>query len=172
MNERWLPAVGWEDLYEVSDLGRVRSVTRLGTTQFGVRSYGGSVVAAIRCANGYLAVNLTGRGLRKQCLVHKLVLEAFAGARQHGMQACHNDGNRANPRLTNLRWDTTRGNHADKHKHGTAQIGVRNPRARLTEDAVREIRAGLSTKDAAAKFGVTHSCVWSVQQRRTWRHVT
>lgn len=44
MSERWLPAVGWEDLYEVSDLGRVRSIRRgklrtLQATKFGYQYY-------------------------------------------------------------------------------------------------------------------------------------
>lgn len=53
------------------------------------------------------------------CAVHRLVLEAFRGTCPQGMEGCHNDGNRANCALDNLRWDTPMNNHADKIRHGT-----------------------------------------------------
>ena len=46
-----------------------------------------------------------GRGYKTR-LVHRLVLETFVGAAPAGMEGCHNDGNRFNKRLENLRWDT------------------------------------------------------------------
>lgn len=46
--------------------------------------------------------------------VHLYVLETFVGPRPEGMQACHGDGDPANNRLSNLRWDTCSNNNLDK----------------------------------------------------------
>lgn len=89
------------------------------------------------------------------------------------MQACHNNGDRFDNRLSNLRWDTVKGNHADKLHHGTAQIGERNPLAKLTADNVRWIRT-LSYRDAMAAaetLGVSRGCVQNVLYKQTWKHV-
>ena len=144
MNEEWRAVVGWEDLYEVSDLGRVRSATRLGTTSFGVRQYGGQLIKPISTTR-YLVVNLSGHGGRRQRHVHTLVLEAFRGKRPEGMVACHNDGNPRNAALSNLRWDTQAANCADKLKHGTSQTGERNGNS----IAARQRRAAIATAGTA-----------------------
>src|SRR5688500_9997592 len=63
---------------------------------------------------------------------HFLVLTAVRGPCPNGMEGCHNNGNRADARLDNLRWDTRKNNHADKKLHGTWQAGEKHPRAVLT----------------------------------------
>jgi hypothetical protein len=52
------------------------------------------------------------------------------------MEACHGDGDSANNRLGNLRWDTPTNNHADKILHGTTNRGERSGTAKLTDAAV------------------------------------
>lgn len=105
--EKWLPVVGWEARYEVSDQGRVRSV--------GPR---GRVRALTAGSHGYLALNLSDGSRRATRTVHRLVLEAFVGPCPDGMEACHADADRHNNRLTNLRWDTTKANAADRVRAG------------------------------------------------------
>ena len=171
--EGWVAARGWEGLYEVSNLGGVRSIPRLGITAFGKRMYGGSLVTPfVHKRTGYLCVNLTKRGKRKQELLHRLVIESFLGDCPKGMECCHNDGDRTNPALKNLRWDTRKGNHADKKNHGTHQEGEKNPFRKLTDEAVREIRASDASLDVLAeKFGVSVGCVSKVRYFSNWRHV-
>ena len=55
------------------------------------------------------------------------------------MQACHNDGNRLNCKLENLRWDTISNNHKDKRIHGTWQIGEKANNSKYTEKIIREM---------------------------------
>ena len=64
--EIWKNMYGWEDLYEISNLGNVKSIKRKGLTSYGERDYAGSYVNPIKCKNGYIAVNLTKKGLRQQ----------------------------------------------------------------------------------------------------------
>ncbi len=55
---------------------------------------------------GYFTVNLHAGGVKTCRYIHHLVLEAFVGPRPPGRICCHNDGDRLNNRVGNLRWDT------------------------------------------------------------------
>ena len=113
-NERWLPVVGFEDLYEVSNFGRVKSLGRPYCN--GVRSFPPRILRPGPSNYGHLSVVL-GRG--NTWMVHTLVLTAFIGPRPPGAEGCHNDGNPANNHLDNLRWDTRSNNIRDGVRHGT-----------------------------------------------------
>lgn len=170
--EKWVPILGWEGLYEVSDMGRVRSLIRYRYTTFGLRPYGGFIVTLIKKSTGYLYVNLTGNGRRVQEAVHRLVLSSFMGPPCSGNEACHGDGDRANNILSNLRWDTRKSNHADKIKHGTWQGGEANGNSKLTVAAVLDIRSSReSYKRLADKYGVSCTSIYRVKKRELWGHV-
>ena len=118
--EKWLPVVGHEGIYEVSDLGRVRSLDRVSAR--GHRVSGRMLKLVSQAKDGPDArqtVSLHKGGKQRTRLVHHIVLEAFVGPRPEGMEACHWDGDASNNRLANLRWDTHRSNEADKLRHGT-----------------------------------------------------
>lgn len=127
--ETWRPVVGWEGYYEVSDLGTVRGVERKVP-----HAYSGTITIRSRIIKhhphpaGHRLVCLNrggvGGGVTRQ--VHQLVLEAFVGPRADGMDACHNDGDPANNRLSNLRWDTHSENMLDRVWH-EANPGVVRP---------------------------------------------
>ncbi|MFJ4997148.1 NUMOD4 motif-containing HNH endonuclease [Microbacterium sp. NPDC088619] len=102
--EQWRSVVGY-DLYEVSDLGRVRS-------KRGPRR----ILKAQPTRDGYLVLNLSQKGTVTKRRIHQLVLEAFVGPREEGQEACHGDGRRSNNRLSNLRWDTHLANMADRDR--------------------------------------------------------
>lgn len=114
MTERWLPVVGYEGFYEVSDQGNVRRVMATAGAQVG------RVLKATPSKKGYLRVTLHRDGERKDYWVHRLVLLAFVGPCPAGMEACHApDPDPANNRLVNLRWDTSGGNKLDSVAHGS-----------------------------------------------------
>lgn len=112
----WLPVIGWEGLYEVSDRGEVRSLDRVD--RFG-RRYAGRVLSTDTIKGGYLRVALAREGIVKRRQVHHLVLESFVSSRPPGMEGCHGDGNPVNNRLDNLRWGTRPENALDTVRHGT-----------------------------------------------------
>lgn len=99
-------------------MGRVRSVDRVVVTSKGRRQYPSRILTG-HLSLGYWRVGLTRNGKSVKKLVHRLVLEAFTGPCPDGMEGCHNDGDRANSRLVNLRWDDRSGNNLDKREHGT-----------------------------------------------------
>lgn len=119
MSETWLPVVGWEDLYEVSDLGRVRSLDRVVAFGQRERVAQGRVLKPGKDVHGVRYVQLTGDGRRKVCRVHLLVLEAFVGPRPEGMEGCHWDDDKENNCIANLRWDTHAANMQDAIRNGS-----------------------------------------------------
>lgn len=121
MTERWLPVVGYEGYYDVSDRGRVRSLDRTSTPR-GRAPYRrpGRILVLCPLSSGHLVVKLYAKGHRPRTVrVHTLVLEAFVGSCPTGLEACHWDGRPANNRRTNLRWDTRSANVLDSVRHGT-----------------------------------------------------
>lgn len=118
MREIWKPVVGHPG-YEVSSLGRVRSLPRTKThVRLGTKvtaHFKGAMLRQNPDRNGYPKVGLTSSNQ----LVHVLVLEAFRGQRPEGKESLHRDGNRANSRLNNLRWGTHDENIRDAMRHGT-----------------------------------------------------
>ena len=115
--EKWLPVVGYEGIYEVSDLGRVRGVDRI--TAKGAFKKGAMKAIQIGKSHGYPVVSLSKGGREKTRTIHTLVLSAFVGPRPDDFEACHNNGIRNDARLSNLRWDTRSANQSDKRTHGT-----------------------------------------------------
>ncbi len=76
--EVWRPVVGYEDLYEVSNLGRVRSLSRIILRNNGIKqTIKERVISTVKNKNGYLYVALYKNGLLKTCTVHRIVAEAF-----------------------------------------------------------------------------------------------
>lgn len=118
VSEHWLPVVGYEGLYEVSDLGRVRSLDRV--VRYGNVRYpkAGRILTPAVTAPGRRMVGLARDGKVANRRIYVLVLEAFVGPRPQGADACHDDGDPSNDRLNNLRWDTASANRRDTIRHG------------------------------------------------------
>lgn len=119
-DEIWLPVSGYEGAYEVSDRGRVRSVTREVNNGRGrIRVATGRVLSPF-LGGAYVKVRLKVDGVGSTKNVHALVAGAFLGPRPAGMQVCHGNGDPHDNRLENLRYDTASANNYDKRRHGTA----------------------------------------------------
>lgn len=158
--------------YRAGDRGTIQSCAPIG---------GGAISDSWRNRkpflrpDGYLYVGV--RCGKKRCnrSVHSLVLEAHVGRRPHGFHGCHNNGNRQDNRLVNLRWDTPTANSRERHDHGTMPIGSTHGLAKLTESDVLEMRAmmasGVSTPAAGRRFGISTTTAGDIKRRRTWRHI-
>ena len=174
--EIWKPVVGYEGLYEVSDLGSVRSLPRSWIDSWGRKmSRTGIVLKQTINEWGYPIVKLYGgKGVHRSWNVAHLVIGAFVGPRPPDMEVCHEDGKPGNSALINLRYDTPIGNQADRVKHGTDTRGERHARAKLTNEDVRQIRMmrNIVTQHVLAGiFGIADSGICNIQRGRTWRHI-
>ena len=99
MGEIWLPVVGYEGLYEVSDGGNIRSLVRYKKQ-----------LKPSKNTNGYLSVELFKHKASKRFLVHRLVAAAFLPNPQNFPQVNHKDENRCNNSADNLEWCSARYN--------------------------------------------------------------
>lgn len=157
--ETWRAITGWEGLYEVSDLGRVR---RSDTQRIKVQSDD----------KGYRRVGLCGPG-RKQVsrLVHRLVLTAFRGLPPEHHDGGHLDGDRANNCLSNLAWVSRADNQLHRHAHGSALWGEAAPRSKLSARTVAEIRALrdiVPPSELAQRYGVGRSTIQKIIAGQIW----
>lgn len=116
--ENWKDVPGYEGLYQVSDLGRVKSARRKGSP--------GGLVKPVKRPDGRLRVALSKQGRVTDFLVHRLVLTAFVGHCPEGKECLHYDDNPENNRLENLRWGTSKENKADGRRNGISFASQRN----------------------------------------------
>lgn len=119
MTEKWKPVRGYEGLYEVSNLGSVRSLPR----QAGKFRIKGRVLKQAKGRTGYLLVGLSKDGITKTVGVHRLVAEAFVENPEHKETVNHINEDKADNRANNLEWLTLREN---------IHYGTRAERARAT----------------------------------------
>ena len=177
--EVWKTIPGFPD-YSASDHGRIRRDTGGNSTRAGrmlkpVSSGSSPKDGHIR--GWQVGLRRDGRTIRRG--VHRLVLETFVGQCPEGMEGCHNDGEPANNRLDNLRWDTHAGNCADTVRHGRSNRGDRSPTAKLTEADARLIRTAfkwfgpkLSRATFARSLGVSTATISNIKLGKTWGWVT
>lgn len=116
--EIWKPVVGFEDSYEVSSLGRVRSLDRVVVmnSRWGkpvAKNLKGKFLAPTLNGHGYPNVML---GAGNMCRVHRLVAEAFIPNPDELPQVNHLDGNRANSKVENLEWTDASGNNTHAYR--------------------------------------------------------
>lgn len=102
MEEEWRDVPNYEGLYQVSNLGRVKSFARKYCIE--------RILKTINSSKGYLIVNLCKNKKHKQFLVHRLVAEAFIPNPENKPCIDHIDTNKENNKITNLRWVTNKEN--------------------------------------------------------------
>lgn len=170
-NWKWVP--GYKGLYEISDLGRVRSYYK--------RSQGGWVlsdvpqeVKSINNKAGYLYIGLSKNGVQKNFYVHRLVLLAFGVTPSECEEAGHLDGNPGNNRLDNLKWLTHQENTDMKRIHGTVLKGSQIGTSKLKTVEVIEIKKLLKKKvpqsTLAKRFKVTQANISVISTGKGWKH--
>lgn len=104
--EFWRPVSRYENLYEVSNIGNVRSVNRTIFQQGRMQQYKGRNIAQWIGIHGYYCVKLSKNNKKKIFLVHRLVAEAFIPNDNNLPIINHKDENRLNNKVDNLEWCT------------------------------------------------------------------
>lgn len=161
--EVWKEVEGYEGLYEVSNLGKVRSLLRHKILS-----------PKVNCRTGYVEVNLYGKGTPKTIAVHKLVAIAFIPCNDSQLEVNHIDENKLNNTVENLEW-------CDRHYN--THYGTRNERlkqhlrkrcAKITPKDVEKIkllRDNKTVKEIAHMFGISDSQVYRIINGVNWRDV-
>ncbi|ENA37416.1 hypothetical protein HMPREF1487_04334 [Pseudomonas sp. HPB0071] len=181
MQEVWKPITSLESSYEVSNLGRVRSLDRFVNNRWGTdkkRFIPGKLKAFSRNNQGYCSVHLYSGQIMHKFYVHRLVAMAFISNPLSLPQVNHLDGNKENNAASNLAWCTAVENcrHAVTAKLYESVRGEAVNSAVLTEAQVIEIRRmaseGSYHKDIAAIFGVGRKAITKIVNRQRWAHVS
>lgn len=154
---RWVPVRGFENFYEVSDMGQVR---RIG---------GQPLRPSFNQKTGYSAVVLYVNSQRSDRYVHRLVAEAFCYRRNGRHHVNHLNGDKLDNRAANLEWVTPKEN----HRHAL----MNNLRASTLKEADvclcrNERRNGATYRSLAARFGVLPETVSEAVRGVTWAHLT
>lgn len=115
MEEIWKDIEGYEGKYQVSNLGKVRSLDR----KTGNHPRKGKVLKPCANRNGYLAVNLYNKNTNREARsIHRLVAQTFIANPDCKPEVNHKDGNKQNNRVSNLEWCTGSENKIHAHKTG------------------------------------------------------
>ncbi len=167
-DEEWRPVAGYEGLYEVSSLGRVRTIGG------GKARTHGRILRATSGTTGYLRVALSAANVQRTRKVHRLVAEAFHGPIPLGAYVLHRDGNPANNMASNLYFGDARQNLQDAIAHGVWKPlrGEAVSTAKLGPEAVAAIRASdESITLLARRYGVDPKTIRDARTGRSWSHV-
>lgn len=109
--EIWKDIPGYENYYQVSNYGRVKSLPRTIIDKRGVLiPVKGKVSYGTKGRVGYPVINLYKNNHNQPVNIHRLVAEAFIERPEHLTQVNHKDSNRANNHVDNLEWVTPKGN--------------------------------------------------------------
>lgn len=150
--------------YRISDAGRVMSCVhkKARILKGGLRGK-------------YIGLTLVdAAGTLRSVYLHRLVAEVFLGPCPSGGECCHNDNDRTNNGVANLRWDTRSGNFKDKIANGTMPWGERHGRAKLTWKQVVEMRAERERSRRAYRaiardFGVSDMTAYRAITGQSWK---
>ena len=165
-SEVWKSVNGFPG-YEVSDLGRIRSL-RKGNPRLRIPEFD---------KDGYSRLSIRLDGKYVHVVLHRLICEAFNGPAPDGMNiCCHKDNDKSNNQPGNLRWDTQAGNIFDKRAHGTHQAGDAHPNAKINSATAAEIKRLLAVtpkyrgrlKAISDMTGASYQIVSGIAHKGAW----
>lgn len=164
MQEIYKDVVGYEGLYQVSNLGNVKSFKK---------DKNGVLLKPGKNTSGYLFVILY-KNINKKCItIHRLVMLSFKKNISNKLEINHINGVKYDNRIENLEWCTSSENQLHAYKIGlkTAK-GENHNRSKLTNEQVLLIRNDNRThKEIAKDYNVSKSTIWHIKHKRLWNHI-
>jgi hypothetical protein len=161
-------------IYEVSNLGRVRSISR--TDSHGVHKESVILKPQLDGKKNYYHVTLVYNGKRKIINVHRLVAKAFIENPNNYNSVNHKDENKRNNAADNLEWCTTKYNNNYGSRKGIKQ-GVKHPMCKIDLETVAFIKknhiscgGNIKNSDLAKMFNLSVSHVSGIAHGRYWNY--
>lgn len=116
--EEWRDIPGYEGLYQVSNLGRVKGLPRKVNNHTGFIQLKERILNGHKITKGYIQVQLSSRPNRVLKLIHVLVAQVFIPNPNNYPQVNHINGDKADNRIENLEWCNNSMNQIHAYKHG------------------------------------------------------
>lgn len=174
MKEIWKDIEGFENLYAISNLGRVKSLPK---------NYRGIyrdeyIMKLTKDRNGYMCINLNIKNSRKRKfkLIHRLVAIHFLNNFGNKKEVNHIDGIKSNNNVNNLEWCTRSENqlHAFKCGLDKPKKGELNGNSKLTWECIKFIREAKINKShngrqLAKLYNISTSNISSIQKNKIWK---
>ncbi len=176
--ELWLPVKGYEGLYEVSSLGRVRSVDAI-ISHLITKSYfrKGRIRNLTVSKCGYNSTHISKGGIDKTLRVCRAVAQAFIPNPENKPQVNHINGIKTDNRVENLEWCTASENVIHAYKTGlkVGKGGSSSPCAKFTDEEILQIRSTTKGKgfytEEAKKYGIVNSAYGNIIRRKTYKNI-
>lgn len=164
--ETWRDIPGYGGAYQVSDLGRVRSLDR--EVRYGDVSYRRRGVVLSQCARSRSSAHRSTRVAGKNYQVHRLVLAAFVGPCPPGHEVRHLDGDPTNNTLRNLRYGTREQNAADRIEHRVFKL---SPSEVLDIRNLQLLGAPINKSALARRYGVSRTLIRDILNFKAYKYV-
>ena len=174
--EFWADIEGYEGFYEISHLGRVKSLRRtIMRTNNRKQTFKENILKPVLTSKGYLTVNLHKVGKVKTFKIHRLLALSFIDNPDNKPQVNHIDGIKTNNRLNNLEWNTSSENtqHAYNNSLLLPRKGIKHHMSKITEKQVLEIRASKNKthQQLADDFQLSRQTIGKIINRKRWKHI-
>ena len=117
--EKWKDINGYEGIYQVSNMGRVRSICKRHSSM-------PRIMKQRKAGAGYAYVGLSLNGVQRKLAVHRLVAKAFVSNTENKPEVNHINGNKTDNCANNLEWVTSKENKIHAHKIGLYDEDARN----------------------------------------------
>lgn len=174
MQEIWKPVAGFEGSYEVSNLGKVRSLDiRIPCRGGKTRLRKGRILRCRFGSDGYNYACLSADGIYKNHKIARLVAMAFCSKEDGKDIVNHVDGDKTNDLSSNLEWTDMSGNII--HAYTTGLRPRKSHFHKLSEHQVTEIRTAISMgethRSLAKKYGVSFQLISNIHRRKCWNHL-
>jgi len=180
MKETWKDIKGYEGSYQVSNLGRVRSLDRMVKhKKEGLRKQKGLTLKNRKDYGGYYKVLLCKNGQVNNQKISRLVAQAFISNPRNKTQVNHKNGIKTDNKISNLEWCTRSEN--SKHAYKTGLIisvkGENHGRSKLNEKQVRVIKHALkfnikgTAKQLTKMMNVSEHTISLIKYNKNWKHI-
>lgn len=179
MEEIWKPIKDYENLYEVSNLGRIKSLEKFVNKGKCHRGWKEHYAKQAVDGCGYLRTNLSKNGKPKTVKVHRMVAETFIPNPNNLPQVNHKDGNKQNNCVDNLEWCTNSENIKHAYQMGLKRADAsNNPAHKLSIEDVEYIRKNYKRRDKefstialAKKYNVHRRTIGRIVNMKSWKGV-
>ena len=177
--EQWKDIPEYEDRYQISDLGRAKSLSRLRSTGKGFHMLPTRILRQTPDRDGYRLIGLRKPGINNKGKVHRLVANAFIPNPENLPEVNHvglypdgKQGNKDDNRSVSLKWSTGKGNMEHASEHGLLARGETHKHSKLTEKEVLEIRSSiLSHKELSVIYNTSRPNITRIINKQRWKHM-